>query len=307
MIARRLLLATLGSILLSSCAIFQQKETEPMCQKTLQVVAGSHGVDRVRLERRLQHLFSFIVPMTSPQNCEDTEVHLRIIRPYGNKVHYGELNRGTPNEIDIYMEQYASLDDISEGWIIAHELSHFTHPFFGKKHKWFTEGLATYLQEITRLKAGVLSKKNMIDNIKNGFSNGYLSYPAGKTLAQISATEGQPSIYPALYWGGAALIYQWDLELKKMGTCVPEILEKSWRVMSQKSSHESTAYFSLLNRLSPAASFSKIHEAAHRDDRFPIAPYVSFDASFVNGDGLCNYEKSFSFRSDRLREDANQL
>ena len=52
----------------------------------------------------------------------------------------------------------SSMQEITNDWTAFHELSHLLIPYRGHGDLWFSEGLATYYQNIIQARAGVLSE-----------------------------------------------------------------------------------------------------------------------------------------------------
>ncbi len=44
-----------------------------------------------------------------------------------------------------------------EGWVATHEMIHLNFPSFGYPHSWLEEGIATYVEPIVRVRAGVIA------------------------------------------------------------------------------------------------------------------------------------------------------
>lgn len=94
-----------------------------------------------------------------------------------------------------------------DDWVVTHELLHVNFPDLGRKHAWLSEGLATYVEPIARVRAGLLSEATMWRELLEGLPQGQPE--AGDQGLENTATWGRT------YWGGALFCLLADLTIRE--------------------------------------------------------------------------------------------
>ncbi|KZN50741.1 M61 family metallopeptidase [Pseudoalteromonas luteoviolacea] len=130
-------------------------------------------------------------------------------------VPWGEVLRGEPDGITLYIDEHASLRSLIADWTLYHELAHLYHPRLDDQDSWLAEGLATYLQNVIMLKGGIISNREFVERIKAGLDRGELATKqfAGQ-LSQISNNMWQLKAYQRVYWSGVAFFIEAELKLQ---------------------------------------------------------------------------------------------
>jgi hypothetical protein len=96
---------------------------------------------------------------------------------------------------------------IHESWVATHELVHANLPSFGYPHKWFDEGLATYVEPVARIRAGTLSPEAMWSDLLENLPSG-LPEPGDEGLEKTH-TWGRT------YYGGALFCLMADIAIRE--------------------------------------------------------------------------------------------
>ena len=95
--------------------------------------------------------------------------------------------------------------DLSQDWVMVHELIHLAFPKVKTRHHWAEEGLAVYVESVSRVQAGALSATTLWRNFIDGMPNGL---PAdGDNGLDNTPTWGRT------YWGGALFYLLADIEI----------------------------------------------------------------------------------------------
>jgi len=94
-----------------------------------------------------------------------------------------------------------------ESWVATHELVHANLPSFGYPHKWFEEGVATYVEPIARIRAGTLARDVMWADLLENLPSG-LPGPGDQGLEK-TYTWGRT------YWGGALFCLTADIAIRE--------------------------------------------------------------------------------------------
>ena len=77
----------------------------------------------------------------------------------GQPVPWGQVIRGREEGVLLQVNPEFSQAEFVSDWTAAHEFSHLFIPFPGNQDSWFSEGLATYLQNTLRVRAGMLTEQ----------------------------------------------------------------------------------------------------------------------------------------------------
>jgi hypothetical protein len=131
--------------------------------------------------------------------------------PSGDPVRFGIATRGGGASILLLVSPDAQLEPLVHDWIAVHEFSHLMHPFVSREDAWLSEGLATYYQEIARVRGGVLSEAEAWRRIYDG---SLLATGARGSLADESAHVFERRAFPRVYWAGASFALLADAELR---------------------------------------------------------------------------------------------
>jgi hypothetical protein len=124
---------------------------------------------------------------------------------------FGHTGRSGGASILFFMPDDIAPGDLGTDWIAIHEFSHLLHPFVEREDAWLSEGLATYLQEVLRVRAGMLSAADAWRRLYEGAA---LGRDADGNLA--SETQRMPFAgnYRTVYWAGAAIALMIDVDLR---------------------------------------------------------------------------------------------
>ncbi|MEO8906423.1 MAG: hypothetical protein ABI488_27575 [Polyangiaceae bacterium] len=96
---------------------------------------------------------------------------------------------------------------IRDDWVVTHELFHANFPDVGREHAWLSEGLATYLEPVARVRVGIISKEKFWRDLINGLPQGLPE--AGDQGLEHTRTWGRT------YWGGALFCLVADVALRE--------------------------------------------------------------------------------------------
>ncbi len=94
-----------------------------------------------------------------------------------------------------------------ESWVATHELVHANLPSFGYPHKWFEEGVATYVEPIARIRAGTEPPDAMWSDLLENLPSGLPQ--AGDEGLEKTHTWGRT------YYGGALFCLMADIAIRE--------------------------------------------------------------------------------------------
>lgn len=97
--------------------------------------------------------------------------------------------------------------DLSDDWIMTHEMFHLAFPDLGDDHNWLNEGLSTYLEPISRAAIGTLTPQRIWQDMVMGMPQGQPE-PGDKGL-DYTHTWGRT------YWGGCLFCLLADVRIRE--------------------------------------------------------------------------------------------
>lgn len=129
---------------------------------------------------------------------------------------WGQVNRGPVDTVTFYVLPSASAEALQNNWTSYHELSHLLIPYKGSGDAWFSEGLASYYQNILQIRAGVLSEEQMWQKLLDGFMRGrQQSEFDGRPLVRVSDEMPGNGAFMRVYWSGAWYFLAADVQLRQ--------------------------------------------------------------------------------------------
>jgi hypothetical protein len=134
-----------------------------------------------------------------------------IVLPTGG-FRFGHTGRSGGASIVLFLPDDVGLESLRADWIAIHEFSHLVHPFVQREDAWLSEGLATYLQEVLRVRAGMLRADDAWRRLYEGAALGRDAEGNLSSETQRMAYEGN---YRTVYWAGAAIALMIDVELRR--------------------------------------------------------------------------------------------
>ena len=138
-------------------------------------------------------------------------------------VPWGQTRRRGEAGVLLYVRRDASYEQLRADWTAVHELSHLFHPYLGDSGRWLAEGLASYYQNVSRARAGLLDGEEAWRRLDAGFRRGQ-SASSGTRLDAMGRGRGGTM---RVYWAGAAYWLEADLALRRdSGTTLDAVLDR---------------------------------------------------------------------------------
>jgi hypothetical protein len=131
----------------------------------------------------------------------------------GEPVPWAQVNRGGGPGVHFFVNQTYSGDTFLADWTAAHELAHLLLPFVRRSDAWLSEGFASYYQNVSRPRVGLLDPDTAWRNLHAGFRRGESSAPM--SLRAASAGMHRHGAYMRVYWSGAAIALIADVRLRQ--------------------------------------------------------------------------------------------
>ncbi len=131
-------------------------------------------------------------------------------------VPWGQVLRGRIEGVNFHVNPKFSRPDFMRDWTAAHEFSHLFIPFPGHQDSWFSEGLATYLQNTLRVRANMLSEQQAWKKLYEGLRRGQRDTKMQAIpLAELSSKMGESRSYQRVYWSGVCYFLRVEIDLFK--------------------------------------------------------------------------------------------
>lgn len=129
---------------------------------------------------------------------------------------WAQVIRGDINTVEFFISPQSTQDRLAGAWTGYHELGHLLIPYRGWGDLWFSEGLATYYQNILQARMGLLSEREMWQNIYGGLLRGIAdNRHQDLTLQEVSATLHTQGGFMRTYWSGARYFLELDIRLRR--------------------------------------------------------------------------------------------
>lgn len=132
-------------------------------------------------------------------------------------VPWGQVTRGNPDTVLLVVNPRSDLQELTNDWTAFHELSHLLIPYSARGNMWFSEGLATYYQNIIQARAGLLSEAELWGKLESGFERGRKQNKLSHIdLAEISDNMSRYRNFMRVHWSGVHYWLSADIKLRRM-------------------------------------------------------------------------------------------
>jgi hypothetical protein len=132
---------------------------------------------------------------------------------------WGQVRRDEIDRVEFYTAPRATAQELKHEWTGYHELAHLLIPYQGWGDTWFSEGLASYYQNILQGRAGILTEQQTWQNLYDGFMRGRSeSQFDGQSLASVSDAMRKSGGFMRVYWSGAWYFLAADLCLRQQSS-----------------------------------------------------------------------------------------
>jgi hypothetical protein len=156
----------------------------------------------------------------------EVEVHFHRREGASEPVPWAHTRRSGNQELHFHVDPNFSPEAFWTDWTAPHEISHLALPFLGKKHAWFAEGFASYMQNLVQLEMGVMTREEVNQKLEEKITYNSAFFDGKKEPFQFVATELVRAThnFPAMYWGGASYFIRLDNHLQTKGKSLPGLI-----------------------------------------------------------------------------------
>jgi hypothetical protein len=136
-----------------------------------------------------------------------TTLRVRVVSENGGGVRSGKTFGRNGGFIRVQVGRDVTDDELSNDWVLVHEMTHLALPEIGDDHAWLSEGLAVYIEGVARVQAGNRTQSDMWSEEIRSMPRG-LPQPGDRGLDHTH-TWGRT------YWGGAMFCLLADVEIHR--------------------------------------------------------------------------------------------
>jgi hypothetical protein len=114
---------------------------------------------------------------------------------------------GFPAFTRIVVGQHSTVADLTQDWMMTHELVHSAFPSQDEDHHWIEEGIAVYVEPVARVQAGYLTPEQIwADMVRD--------MPRGDPQPGDQGLDRTPT-WGRTYWGGAQFCLLADVTIRE--------------------------------------------------------------------------------------------
>lgn len=175
------------------------------------VMAGVHPAKLELLTSWVTQMAHSVARVGESFPLPEVQVLVVLMTGSGGPVPWGQVNRAGGPGVLLVVDPSHNQADLFADWTAAHEFSHLLMPYT-PDDRWLSEGFASYHQNITRLRVGLLDEATAWGQLIAGFERGQ------RTAQQRSAPvlkEASRRHNMQMYWGGAVFALKADVALQQ--------------------------------------------------------------------------------------------
>jgi hypothetical protein len=129
---------------------------------------------------------------------------------------WADVRRGPIDSVNFYVSPSANAEDLKGAWTGYHELAHLLIPYKGSGDAWFSEGLASYYQNILQARSGVIDEQTMWQKLYDGYRRGLADERfRDRPLQEVSSAMRREGGFMRVYWSGAWYFLAADVRLRQ--------------------------------------------------------------------------------------------
>lgn len=165
----------------------------------------------------LDHITQALLQVYGRWPRENWEIAVEATSAGSNEpIPWAHVVRADVDRVEFYTAQSTTADKLKSNWTGYHELSHLLIPYRGWGDMWFSEGLATYYQNLLQARSGILDEQAMWQKIYEGFMRGRAQTEFdGEELQRLSPKLRQQRSYMRVYWSGAWYFLAAEVKLRQ--------------------------------------------------------------------------------------------
>jgi hypothetical protein len=202
---------------------------------------------------------------------------------------WGQVHRDKIDRVEFYTAPRATAEQLKHEWTGYHELAHLLIPYQGYGDTWFSEGLASYYQNILQSRAGILTEQQTWQKLYDGFMRGRAQAEFdGQPLASVSNAMRKNGGFMRVYWSGAWYVLAIDTRLRQQSRG-QLTLDHALRKLNDCCADEHLSVREMVERLdelNEVALFTPMYEEVRVSEAVPGFEkiFASLGVSIVDGE-----------------------
>lgn len=201
-------------------------------------------------------------------------------------VPWGQVTRGNPDTVTLVINPEFNLQEITDDWTAFHELSHLLIPYRGHGDLWFSEGLASYYQNIIQARSGLLSETDLWQKLASGFARGHKQNSWSQVdLVKISDNMRRYRSFMRVHWSGVHYWLTADIKLRQQSQnkMTLDTLLKQLKDCCEHKSMSAAAIARKLDRLAKTDIFKPLFDEYRASHAMPDYQRVLSDLGVITG------------------------
>lgn len=187
--------------------------------------SGALAVGDAEIEVWLREAIAAVASVGGRFPRRRLQVVLLPIGPADRPVAFGLVRRGGGASVMFLVHGNATLEALRADWTATHEFSHLLMPPMRPQDRWISEGIATYFQEVLRVRQGLTSEREAWQSIRAGLRRGEM----GGGGVDLWQTSRERRSFFRIYWAGTAFALSADVLLHQRGSSLRELVAASQR------------------------------------------------------------------------------
>ncbi len=177
----------------------------------LAIMPGAYRHKQKKLSHWIKTMASSVAHVAGGFPLDDVQILVILVNGHGGVVPWGQVNRGGGQGVLFVVNANKSEAQLMADWTAPHEFSDLLTPYL-PYDRWLSEGFASYHQNISRLKTGLLDEKTAWRKLVAGFERG--SKSAAKSSAPVLKKSNRRHNMQ-MYWGGAVIALKAEVALQQ--------------------------------------------------------------------------------------------
>ncbi len=181
----------------------------------LAVLGDLDNARRSMLRLWIEEAFVLLDRVAGGLPLPEVQVLVVPIRGGRGPVPWAQVLRAGTGGVHFFVDAERPLADFRNDWTAPHEVAHLLHPYLGHEGRWMAEGLASYYQNLLRVRAGEWDERRFWRRLLAGFERGRRSPVQALPLRQAAVEMRARNANMRVYWSGAAYWLQADVALRQ--------------------------------------------------------------------------------------------
>ena len=247
------------------------------------------GVEKKELRSYFAQVQQGLNTLLGP-NPRSYELHFKKYASRTSPFPWARTAKGWPMRVSFYVDTSHSPGEFRADWTAAHELSHMLFPYVGRD-RWFSEGLASYLQNQVMFAAGHLPWHEAVARYTERFDRIKRSrVPQDWSVLKHNDNLWMHRDYPRLYWGGAAFFGLADMRLwETQGIRFTDVVRQYTDCCYRRGGVDAQDMIRTFDRISDSRVFSTLYREVMMT---PYPPATDELLEWLKGHPPKNYDLS---------------